>query len=62
MGEAVDWAVHPTALRNLLNAEIVEEVGNSYQLTIDLFRRWILKHKAPILQYGERKRNEIKAR
>lgn len=48
MGEAVDWAAHPTALRNLLNAEIVEASGNEYQLTIDLFRRWILKHKAPV--------------
>ncbi|MBL8204284.1 MAG: AAA family ATPase [Blastocatellia bacterium] len=49
MGEAVDWAAHPTALRNLLNAEIVESNGKGYQLTIDLFRRWILKHKAPVL-------------
>ncbi len=52
--ESVPWAEYPTALRNLLNSEILERSGDGYQFTVELFRRWILKHHAPVLQYGER--------
>ena len=52
--EAVPWAEHPTALRNLLNSEILERSGDDYQFAVELFRCWILKHHAPVLRYGER--------
>ena len=48
--EPIDWAGHPTVLRNLLNSEILERSGDGYQFTVELFRRWILKHHAPVLR------------